>query len=222
MKKPTIVPITSLPENLDCDGPVSIAKPDEFSLDQFKSKRAPTIASVGTLQAALPHHSMAQAKDWVRLHPDEDEYWSSEFCFVNVPIQGQARETLHLIDEVLAMAHLPSGRIERFRFALATKPHDKFFLCHVPSQNLDNAWNESNLRGCRQAKTLWTQASSRRAEGVDGYLHTFSRDPDAFPEPNWLPQKLERLIGVTFAGRMINNAQHPGLLRLIGAKQSMS
>ena len=55
--------------------------------------------------------SIAQAKDFVRLHPDEENYWSSELCFVNVPIKGQKRDTLHLIDEDLAMQYLPSGKI---------------------------------------------------------------------------------------------------------------
>ena len=70
----------------------------------------------------LPHHNIAQAKDFVRLHPNEDTYWSPELCFVNVPIKGQKRDTLHLIDEDLAMRYLPSGRILRFRLVLATKP----------------------------------------------------------------------------------------------------
>ena len=87
-QKPTIVPVTSLPES----EPITIAKPGEFCLDKFKSKRATTIAGVGTLQTALPHHSMAEAKDWVRLHPNEAEYWSPEFCFVSVPIKGQKRQ----------------------------------------------------------------------------------------------------------------------------------
>jgi hypothetical protein len=34
--------------------------------------------------------------------------------------------------------------------------------------------------------------------------------------------KLEALILVTFAGRMINRYDHPGLLRLIGARQTTS
>ena len=72
----------------------------------------------------------------MRLHPDEETYWSHELCFVNVPIKGQKRDTLHLIDEDLAMRYLPSGKIQRFRLALATKPFDVFFLCHVPSRNL--------------------------------------------------------------------------------------
>ena len=52
---------------------VPIAKPSAFDLDKFKSKRAAAIANVETLQTGLPHHTMSQAKDFVRLHPDEDE-----------------------------------------------------------------------------------------------------------------------------------------------------
>ena len=63
----------------------------------------------------------------MRLHPDEENYWSDELCFVNVPIKGQKRDTLHLIDEELAMRYLPSGAISRCRLALAAKPYDVFF-----------------------------------------------------------------------------------------------
>lgn len=215
--KPSIVP----PPSTD-DAPLSITKPGEFSLDKFKSKRAPAIAGVKTLLTALPHHKMSEAKDWMRLHSDEENYWSPEFCFVSVPIKGQKRETLHLIEEDLAMRHLPSARVERFRLALATKPYDVFFLCHVPTQNLDNSWNDTNLQACLQAKTLWTQATSRRDEGVDGYDVKLTRDETPFPEPNWPTQTLEALILTTFSGRMINCEDHSGLLRLIGAKQSTS
>lgn len=216
--KPSIVP----PPSSDDAAPISIAKPGEFNLDKFRSKRPATLAGVETLLTALSHHSMSQAKDWVRLHPNEEAYWSPEFCFVHVPIKGQKRETLHLIEEELAMRHLPSGRIDRFRLVLATKPNDVFFLCHVPTQNLDNQWNDTNLQACLQAKTLWTQATSRKEEGVDGYKVDFAKDQDAFPEPTWPTQKLEELILATFAGRMIDREDHPGLLRLIGARQSTS
>jgi hypothetical protein len=177
------------------------------------------VAGVETLQTALPHHSISQAKDWVRLHPDEVTYWSAECCFVHVPIKG-ARETLHLIAEDLAVQYLPSGRIQRFRLALATKPHDRFFLCHVPSVNLDNLWNGTNLLGCERAKHLWTQLTSRRDEGVDGYKIDYATDPNAFPDPAWPKQTLDKLIMTSFADAMIARHDHPGLLRLIGAKQS--
>jgi hypothetical protein len=67
-----------------------IPKPEKGSgLEKFKSKRAPTIANVATLQTALPHYKISEAGDFVRLHPDEENFWSDEFCFVNVPIKGQ-------------------------------------------------------------------------------------------------------------------------------------
>jgi len=201
---------------------ISVPKPKKFGTDKFKSKRAAAMANVETLLTALPHHSISQAKDFVRLHPDEEKYWSPELCFVNVPVKGEKRDTLHLIDEELAMRYLPPARILRFRLALATKPNDVFFLCHVPSQNLDNNWNASNQQACEQAKTLWVQATSRKEEGVEAYKIDIARDPDAFPAPKWPTQTLDEIIGRTFEGRMIETEDHPGLLRLIGAKQSVS
>jgi hypothetical protein len=202
------------------DEVVSIPKPSTFDLDKFKSKHSAAVANVDTLIESLPHHNIAQAKDFVRLHFDEDKYWSPELCFVNVPIKGQKRDTLHLINEDLAMRYLPTGKLLRFRLALATKPFDVVFLCHVPSRNEDNSWNQSNLAACEASKTQWVQATSRREEGVDSYKVDCARDPDAFPAPKWPSQSLGDLIGKAFAGRMIEDGDHPGLLRLIGAKQS--
>jgi hypothetical protein len=169
----------------------------------------------------LPIHSIKEAKDFVRLHPKEDEYWSDELCFVSVPIKGQKKDLLHLIEEELAMANLPSARIMRCRLALASKPYDRFFLCQVPSRNLENDYNSTNLAGCDQAKRLWTQVTSRRDEGVEAYKVDKARDPDAFPEPKWPTQTLDELITGTFgADRMIDNEDHPALKRLVGAKLS--
>jgi hypothetical protein len=221
-QKPTIVPLTSPPENNDHEPPISIPKPSKLSLDMFKSRREPSIAGVETLLTALPHHKISEARDWVRLHPDEEKYWSTELCFVHVPTKGQKHDLLHLINEELAKRHLPSDRIQRFRLALATKPHDVFFLCHVPSQNLDNTWNDTAVRACVQGKVKWVQATSRKLENAEGYQITYARDQDSFPEPSWPRQTLDELILVTFNDRMINGDGHPGLLRLVGAKQSLS
>jgi hypothetical protein len=57
---------------------------------------------------------------------------------------------------------------------------------------------------------------------VDGYKIDSAKDQDAFPQPNWPTQKVDQLILATFNGRMIATDNHPGLLRLIGAKQSLS
>jgi hypothetical protein len=199
-----------------------IQKPGKFDLNRFKSKRGATIANVETLQGALPHCSIAEANDFVRLHPDEENYWSAELCFVKVPIPGTKRDMLHLIDEDIAIKYLSSKKILRFSLALASKPHDVFFLCQVPTQNLDNSWNVSNLQACEISKTAWVQVTSRKAEGVESYKIDFARDADAFPTPKWPTQLLDELIAIAFNGRMIAREDHPALLRLIGAKPSMS
>ena len=196
---------------------LSIAKPSTFKLDKFKSKRAAAIAGVQTMPTALPHYRMADAKDFVRLHPDEGKYWSAELCFANVPIKGAKRDVLHLIEEDLAMQYLPNARVRRFRLALATKPFDVFFLCEVPTRNLENAWNETNLDGCQKAKQFWTQVTSRKDEGVECYKIDFAENQDSFPDPNWPKQSLEEMIEITFAGKVIDRADHPALLRLRGA-----
>jgi hypothetical protein len=222
INKETNTPTDSGPHTSRSDvGPLSIPKPSEFSLNKFKSTHPAAVAGVETLSTGLPHHKIALAKDFVRLHPDEATYWSPELCFVNVPIKGQKRDTLHLINEDLAMRYLPSGKIQHFRLALATKPDDAFFLCEVPTRNEDNSWNANALLACEKAKTTWIQATSRKEEGVDGYKIDLARDPDAFPAPKWPNQSLSELINKTFAGRMIEQEDHPALLRLIGAKQAV-
>ena len=219
MTKPTLVSNDQTNTETE-NATTSIAKPESLSLDQFKSKRAAVIANVETLPSQLPHHSIAQARDFVRLHADEENFWSEELCFTYVPIIGANRDSLHLIVEDLALKFLQSAQIQHFRLALATKPHDKFFLCHIPTRNLDNSYNRTAVRACEQAKTAWVQATSRREEGVDEYRINFARDEDAFPSPKWPSQSLNTIIMTAFAGLVIAGPDHPGLLRLIGAKQS--
>jgi hypothetical protein len=201
--------------------PISVPKPTKSILDMFKSTRDPNSPGVETLLTALPHCRLSESKDWTRLHPDEKNYWSGELCFVSVPIKGQKNDTLHLIREDLASTYLAPARVQRFRLALATKPYDVFFLCQVPSQNLDNIWHENALSGCLQAKTKWVQAISRKPENAEGYRISFAQDQDSLPEPRWPTRSLDDLIAATFNNRMITSSVHPGLLRLIGARQAL-
>lgn len=217
-----VVQATGPAEDTNKETPLVIPKPSGFSLEGFRSTTPDTVAGVETLQTGLPVHSISQAKDFVRLHANEAEYWSPELCFVNVPIKGQKHDTLHLITEKLAMKYLPPARIQRFRLALASKPNDVFFLAIIPTRNLDNPWNESALQASEHAKTKWTQVTSRKAENIEAYKIDFAFDEDAFPEPRWPSVSLLSLIEATFANRMITNDNDPGLRRLIGAKQVVS
>ena len=88
-----------------------------------------------------------------------------------VPVKGEKRDVLHLIDEEIAMRFLDAGKIKRFRLALATKPYDVHFLAKVPSTNLDNSWNESSLEACEQATAHWVEVTSGKVSGVERYKH---------------------------------------------------
>ena len=70
---------------------------------------------------------------------------------------------------------------------------------------------------------MWTILTSRKEEGVETYKVDYAQNQDAFPEPKW-PEKqtLDDLILTRFTGLSIEAADHPGLLRLIGAKQANS
>ena len=200
-----------------------IAKPGAFNLDKFKSKRAPTIANVETLQSPLPVHNMAARQGFRAPASRRGELLVGRALFRERADQRpEAQHAAPHRRRHWRCRFLESGEILRFRLALATKPDDVFFLCEVPTQNLDNSWNNTNLEACEQAKTLWTKATSQKGEGVESYKITFARDPDAFPEPNWPTQSLGELIARAFAGRMIETEDHPALLRKIGAKQSLS
>ena len=199
---------------------IKIKKPS-FS-EKFRSKNAPTISGVETLLTALPVLKIGEVDDWTRLHSSEDDYWSCELCFVSVPIKGANRDMLHVIDDDLAVQYLPAKKIRRHRLALACKPHNVFFFCIVPSQNLDNSWNADALKACYLAQTHWIQALSRRSENADGYEIKFARDQGAFPAPKWPSRSLDELLEVTFKDANIDHDRHPGLLRLIGAKQDLA
>ena len=201
--------------------PLKVAKPTGF-MEKFRSKRPPTIAGVETLLSPLPTLRLGDVKDFFRLHPDEDNYWTPELCFVSVPVKGVKKEVLHLIDEELAVKYLPDGQIIRRRLALASKPHDVFFLCSIPTRNLDNSWNASALEACERAKTSWVKVSSRKAEGVEEYKIDLARDAEAFPPPGWPNRTLDEVVEVTFRAANIDHDKHPGLLRLIGAKPDLT
>jgi hypothetical protein len=202
-----------------------IAKPEKkLGLDRFKSKLTSSVSGgVETLQNALPQYSLAGAKDFVRLHPDVDAYWSVELTFVNVPVKGTKRDTLHLIDEDVAKRNgIHQAKLKRLRLALASKPNDVFFLCEVPSRNLDNTWVASNLDACTQATQRWTQALSQKEEGKESYKVDFARNASAFPEPRWPSQTLDEMILKAYDGRMIDDDDHPGIARLVGDAPTVS
>ena len=153
--------VTSEDSNSDV---APIAKPpSKFSLDKFKSKPASTIANVETKLGQLPHFKIAAAGDFVRLHPDEETYWSPELCFVNGADQRtKPRELLHLIDEEVAMRFLSAKKIRALPAGAGNQALRCFLSVHIPTRT-STTLQLSNLQGCEQAKTSgWKLPPGRR------------------------------------------------------------
>ena len=153
------------------DEPISIPKPTKSALDMFKSTRDPSIAGVETLLTALPHCRISDAEDWTRLHPNEDDYWSTELCFVNVPIKGQKRDTLHLIDEDLAMQL--SAERKNPALPLGARDQAPRRLLPVPRperRTSTTRWNDVQLAGVRAGQDSCgcrrPAAKARRRRGL--------------------------------------------------------
>jgi hypothetical protein len=199
---------------------LSIAKPDLIDLEKFRPKREPTEGRVGTLPLEIPVRRISEIKDFVRLHPSEDNYWTTELCFIGVPVAGDQHDSLHVIEEDIADRHLLRGRLKVNRLALAADAGGAIFWCTVPSQNLDNSWVKTNLKGCMCARERWVRVTSRKQEDPpsDSYRTVFAANNEAFPKPRWPTQPLAELFSITFAGKVIDREDHPGLLRLIGEK----
>ena len=202
-----------------------IAKPAAVpDVNQFKSKRGARAKEIETLQSALPMLKISDAADLVRLHPDEENYWSDPefpYCFIDIQNKGQKRETTYLIVEDL-VPPVKLGRVKRHRLALASKPNDVFFLCTVPFDNLDNAWNRTALQACQMAKTQWVEAASGKSQGIEEYLISPSESETPWPNPQWPTLSLDELVYAAFGpDRMINSKDHPGYRRLVGAASSV-
>src|SRR5262249_44817246 len=151
IEQPETVLHVGKPDTVSEETPVSVAKPGPFSLKKFQTSGPPTPPNVKTLLPPLPVRSLKEIGDYGRLHPDEANYWSPELCLVAVPIKGSKSNNLHLIEEGLAKTYLASARIKRMRLALGATPNGVFFLCEVPTQNLDNPWNKTMLAACEAA-----------------------------------------------------------------------
>ena len=195
-----------------------------FSLgENFAQSAKPVSAASRPYPQVCPVMRVSEAKDFIRLHPNEAAYWSDELCFVHVPTKGvRGGSLLHLILEDLACAYLPEGKIIRHRLALASKPDDEAVQPEDPLHQPRRSWNASTLEGCEIGKTRWVQLTSLKNAGQERYKIDYSLDEDAFPEPTWLTQPLAELIGGAFSpNRAVTLENHPGLLRLIGAKQQL-
>jgi len=202
-----------------------IRKPSATSaLNKFKSKRAPGLPGTNSRPDVLDIRRIGELKDYVRVSPLE-HHWSEEFCFTAVPIDGQKDSIMHLITEELAEKYLPPKLVLRFQLALASgATKGSFFLCVVPSKNLNNGYNQSARDCCIEGKHRWVMASALKEKNQERYHVNYAEDEDFAPTPDWesMPT-VDELLLTKFAGLLsIDTPDHPALLRRRGKRQVAS
>src|SRR5260370_2281712 len=75
-----------------------IAKPPAYDMKRFLSKTPDTIAKVGVIPAILPQYRIADANDFVRLHPDRENSRSEQLCFLELPTPVMRSHSTHVTD----------------------------------------------------------------------------------------------------------------------------
>jgi hypothetical protein len=198
-----------------------VEKPDAATaaLSKFKSKRSGKPSATVKMDK-LDIRRLGECKDYVRLSP-LSHHWSDELCFAPVPVDG-ADPILHLILDDLAEMYLSDKDVQRFRVALACGAvPGSWFLSVVPSQNLTNGYNATALEGCEEAKHKWLKAVSLKQKGKERYEIKYAEDQDFARMPDFgsMTSNVYEILYARFAGLMIETPDHPGLLRLRGAKQ---
>ena len=142
---------------------------------------------------------------------------------MNVPIKGQKHNTLHLIDEDLALQFLEAGEIKRFRLALASQ-----------ARTMCSSFAKSQRKTSIIVGTfpIWRRARKPRrfgrkppAEKAKAWRATKLRLPEtleSFQPPNLADAIAWRTYRARLRRPHDRDGDHPALLRKIGAKQSLS
>jgi hypothetical protein len=86
----------------------------------------------------------------------------------------------------------------------------------IPGYNGErpNSWHVSAEDAASVAETRWTRVRSVKAVG--GYELTVADGAFAKTEPNWPTEPFSELLKTAFAGKYIDNLQHPLIQRLFG------
>jgi hypothetical protein len=147
-------------------------------------------------------------------------YWRRRSAGLCQIMPFSAGAVMPEVNHGLAMQYLHESKIRRFRLALGSRPYkDALFLCTVPCQNLENGYNKTALECCIKAKTSWVEARSLKYKGLEAYEPVLAVDQDAYNDRlEWPTATMDEILDVTFAGKMIETPDCPGMRRLRGMR----
>lgn len=149
----------------------------------------------------------ANPQEFFRVHPDED--WQLETALIEI----KADREMYLVDpEIWPM--FPNECKPRTLYTTIDRRNVvTLWPVRLPDERgrLDE-WNQSGHEAAQLAMTSWVRLSANMSLGA----YNVDVAMGAFPDPVWPSESFEKLLEIAFKGKVIDDLDHPVLLRLRG------
>ena len=127
--------------------------------------------------------------------------------------EDKAENTFHLVSPEVAdvLGNLVRGMTLHLAIDRANNP----FLIPVPlpdDNGQRNSWPQSLLGAIEHAHDKWVRIESDKSAGV----YQIHEAQGLLEEPKWPELSLEELVNIAFAGRVINDLEHPKVQTALG------
>lgn len=127
--------------------------------------------------------------------------------------EDKAENTFHLVSPEVAdvLGNLVRGMTLHLAIDRANNP----FLIPVPlpdDNGQRNSWPQSLLGAIEHARDKWVRIESDKSAGV----YQIHEAQGLLEEPKWPELSLEELVNIAFAGRVINDLEHPKVQTALG------
>ena len=127
--------------------------------------------------------------------------------------EDKAENTFHLVSPEVAdvLGNLVRGMTLHLAIDRANNP----FLIPVPlpdDNGQRNSWPQSLLGAIEHARDKWVRIESDKSAGV----YQIHEAQGLLEEPKWPELSLEELVNIAFAGRVINDLEHPKVQAALG------
>ena len=186
---------------------VNVKKPGSLELSKFRI----TQSYGGTLgsKKLVTHVPVGKpSKEKFFQASDSDERSIDVYLY-----EDKTESTFHLVSP--EVSDILDGLVRAVTLHLAIDRADNPFLIPVPfpaENGQRNPWHQSLLNGVEHARTKWVRVQSDKSVGVY-QIHEAQGD---LPAPNWPELSLDELVNIAFAGRVINDLEHPKVQTALG------
>jgi len=200
----------------------AFAPVSETEKEQMRSLMA-QMAENSDVDGAANHDAIAEAKakkltripfrkisgkEFFRLKNDKD-YFRQGISVIEARQMGGS--TLHLVAPTVVLPTAIRKELKRANVYTGLTATREFFLLYIVKN--DTTWYASAIEMMRLALNGWIKVEANMSAGGYDYYPA----PMKIADPDWTPlPPFDELLTLAFRGRIIDNANHPAILRMLG------